>query len=178
MLQKSVAQSGSHVLSHVNEKGVWYVTAYALKMASDSAYHFPYYPVNQSWVYLEDAEVNRSQLLNSPEIDTTINGEAVAIDIWVENFTRCPVGFRMDPLNELQDQSCSLQVCLMLSNDPIRVNATGSRVLVENFVTVTDSSLYKSHNCFSSSGDTVCKTRSKSASWQTFVPDKVREMLN
>ncbi len=178
MLQKSLVQSGSHVLSHVNEEGVWYVTAYALKMASGGAHHFPYYPVNQSWVYLEDAEVNRSQLLNSPEIDTTISDEAVAIDIWVENFTRCPEEFRMDPLNELQDQSCSLKVLPMLSNDPSRMNATGYHVLVENFVTVTDSSLYKSHDCFSRSGDTVCKTRSKSASWKTFVPDKVREMLN
>ncbi len=188
VLQKGMVLNGSRVLSDTNSVGVWYTTVYALKMPSDGAYYFPYHPVNQKWVYLEDAERKRSQLFNSSEIDTTISDEAVAIDIWVENLTVCPEGFRMDPLNEFEDQNCSLEVSPMsITRDRYSISATGSPVSVGNFFVAaedergTSDSHYRSHDCGGGghdcgggSGVKICKVKSTSASWAVPIVQEVR----
>eukprot|EP01084_Bolivina_argentea_P128312 226830_1 len=179
VLQKGMVLNGSRVLSGTNSVGVWYATAYALKMPSVGAYNFPYHPVNQKWLYLEDAEGKRSQLFNCSEIDTTISDEAVAIDIWVENLTVCPEGFRTDPLNGFEDQNCSLEVSPMsITRDRYSISATGSPVSVENFVAAEDEqdtsdSHDRSHDCGGGSGVTICKIKSTSASWAVPIIQEV-----
>ncbi len=179
--QKGMVLNGSHVLSGSNSVGVWFATVYALKLPSERPYYFPHHPVDREWVRLEDAEEQHSKLfLRLAELEVNASSdEVVAVEMWVENLTVCPEGFRMDPLDEYEEQNCSIEVPPMIVSRALNViNATGSPVSVANFIVdeqdAASEAQYRSHDCGGGSGVKLRKIKSTSVSWAVPIAQEVR----
>ncbi len=177
MLQKGMALNGSHVLSGSSSVGVWFATAYALKLPSECPHHFPHRPVDREWVNVADAEEQRSKLfLRLAELEDDVSSdEAIAVKLWVENLTTCPEGVHLDPLDEFEDQNCSIEAPPMIVSQADNVIIAFSRVSVDNFLAAAKEEHYDRYDCEGgSSGVKLRKIKSTSVSWTVPIAQHVR----